>query len=299
MRRTLGGKARLTRLFSTFFVVCILLSLCSVAFAVDVTIPTADNAAVANVFEKTYEARTGSKPTTTSGVITEYELTALPSSSVPADDAGTVPAQTVLKVDSAGKKVTFSLEAYKNSDSKDVKALMQEFINNLKASSVSSNTQQDIMTRIQDSDTSVASMMLPMIFENTSADLYTAYRWVYPLLNSLRVVLGVGTIALIAMIMLSTVFDLAYIGLPMLQAGGEEGKKKPFGVSFEALTTVKDVQSQVAGSNGNGYKNAYFVYFRRRAVTYIILSVCIVYLIAGELSGLIGWLLSLVGGVVG
>ena len=70
------------------------------------------------------------------------------------------------------------------------------------------------------------------------------------------------------------------------------------GVSFEALRTVEDVEKGVSGGDGE-YRNAYLLYFKRRALTYIILAICIMYLICGGISGIIGFVLSLTTGITG
>lgn len=192
----------------------------------------------------------------------------------------------------------FSPEAFKNANNKKAKAAMTVFINELKDSAVDLDMQQEIMSTIQESDNDVAAVMIPLIFDESKADLYTAYKWLYPFLSIVRILFGIGAIGIIFLLVGSTIIDLVYIGLPVWrEQQAENGKSKnPFGVSYEAIKTVKEIE--LSTTEGN-YQNAYLLYFKRRALTYIVLAICLLYLIVGELGGLISWILSLASGVVG
>ena len=184
--------------------------------------------------------------------------------------------------------------------SSDVSKVMQRFVDAISAGGASDDAVQGFMTEFQDADQSISSIMLTMSFSNTQADMYQAYKIMKPFLDVLNIVLGVGCVLLILLLFFSTVMDLAYIGLPVWREAqaGKEGGKNPFGVSYEALTTVKEVEKGLGGGDG-GYRNAYLLYFKRRALTYIILALCIMYLICGGISGIISFVLSLVGGFTG
>lgn len=208
--------------------------------------------------------------------------------------------ETLLKVDTSS--ILVNPNAFKNCKDSDVTKAMRLFVDGLTNCGGNADTIQQIMANIQDVDTSVSSVMLPLIFESTKGDMYQAYKITSPFLNLLSIVLGVGAVILILLLLFSTVMDLAYIGLPVWreaqQSKNGNNGKNPFGVSYEALTTVKEVEKGLGGGDG-GYRNAYLLYFRRRALTYIILAICIMYLICGGLSGIIGFVLSLVSGITG
>lgn len=199
--------------------------------------------------------------------------------------------------------ISVNVSSFKNAKQSDVTKAMRAFtdaISNIEGANA--DTVQQIMNDLQEIDSSVASIMLPLIFESTKGDMFSAYKITSPFLNIFSVVLGVGAVCLIILLFGSTVIDLAYIGLPVwreAQANKEGGNKHPFGVSYEALRTVNEIEQGFGGSGGGEYKNAYLLYFKRRALTYIILAICIMYLICGGLSGIIGWVLSLVTGITG
>lgn len=200
-----------------------------------------------------------------------------------------------------GTTFTFHESNVSKFKEKDVRKALKLMVDGLKDSSIPDSAQNDIMNTIQDSSGDVAALMLPLIFDGTKADMFTAYKWLYPFLQVVRVIFGLGATVIIFMAVGTTIMDLAYIGLPVWrEAQAESGKngkagkeRKPFGVTYDAITTVKEVEM-----NLEVYKNAYLSYLKRRAVTYIVLSLAVLYLVAGELSGLISWILQLGSGIV-
>ena len=200
-----------------------------------------------------------------------------------------------------GTQLSINKTQWSKANKKDVNKAMRAFIDHLDTQGFSDDAMQSFMSNVQSSDNSVSSVMLPLIFEKTQGDMYQAYKITSPFLDILSVVLGVGAVILILLLLFSTVMDLAYIGLPVWresQAGKDGGKKNPFGVSYEAILTVEEVEKGIGGGDA-GYKNAYLLYFKRRALTYIILAICIMYLICGGLSGIISFVLTLVSGITG
>lgn len=141
--------------------------------------------------------------------------------------------------------------------------------------------------------------LLTSLFANTKADLFTAMKWFSPFQGTLGLILGIGVIFIIVLLIASTVFDLVYIGLPMARnvmdgKAEQNGKPRPFGVSTDAVRVVTENED---GNNKGTGGNMYVAYFKKRVVTYIILAVCILYLISGQLSSVIGWLLGQVSGI--
>lgn len=214
--------------------------------------------------------------------------------SVSTSDNGDATSLVLFEFDGTSK-LTFHDENYNKLNRKDAKKVLTAFINALKDSSISSDSQQSIMDAIVESNSDVSAVMLPLVFDNTKADIFTAYKWLAPFLQVVRVIFGLGAIVVILFAISTTIIDLAFIGLPMWRESTTEknGGKKPFGVSYEALSTVMAVEK-----NLESYQNAYLMYLKRRVTTYIVLSVAILWLVAGEMSGLIGWVLNLASGIV-
>lgn len=196
-------------------------------------------------------------------------------------------------------KILVDPKAFKQAKQSDVSAALNVFTEALTDVGSDPDTVHQIMKDMQDIDDSVSTIMLPLIFDSTKGDMYAAYKITSPFLNVLSVVLGVGAVCLILLLLFSTVMDLAYIGLPVWrETQSDKNGKHPFGVSYEALRTVNEIEKGIGGGDGE-YRNAYLLYFKRRALTYIILAICIMYLICGGLSGIIGFVLQLVSGITG
>lgn len=214
------------------------------------------------------------------------------------EDTETTGLTTVIEFKEAENKIIFHQDNFIKADKKEAKKALEYFIEELRTSSVSNNGQQNIMTMIQESNDRVAAMMIPLIFDESQADLFTAYKIIHPFLAVLSIVLGIGAYIIIFLLILSTVIDMLYIGLPVWRekvSENSKGSSNPFGVSYEALTTVKEIEAGLTDNSG-GYRNAYLLYFKRRALSYILLGICILYLVAGQLGGIISFILNLVSG---
>lgn len=199
-------------------------------------------------------------------------------------------------VSEEGTEIVFNAGAFSRASEKTVKQNMQVFVDELQSSQVSPETQQYIFDLISGANRDASVILVPMLMDSTSADLYTAMNIVDPFLQFMRVVFGLGAIVIVLLLATSTIIDLCYIGLPMARGDEKDGKPGlPF-VSWDAESVVKEVESSLGGDGG--YKNAYVIYFKRRAFTYIILAICLLYLVAGELGGVISWFLNLASGLV-
>lgn len=198
-----------------------------------------------------------------------------------------------------GDTVYVDKKVWKDAGNATIADVYQEFVDALIEVEADPDAVQSFMDSFGAADSSLGTTMLLITFNAVQPDLYKAYKIMEPFLNILNVVLGIGCVVLILILMGSTVMDLAYIGLPVWRETQDaKGKKNPFGVSYEALRTVQEVEKGLGGGDGE-YRNAYMLYFKRRALTYIVLALCIMYLICGGLTGVIGFVLSLVGGITG
>ena len=175
--------------------------------------------------------------------------------------------------------------------------VLNYFVDNLSKSESDKDAMNNFLTNLSEGDTDISAILLAAIFASTKGDLWRAWEIMRPTMNIISTILGIAAVILIFILLCSTVLDLAYIGLPIWREKIEkEGDKKmPFGVSWEAQSVVKEVEQSV----GESYKNGYLLYLKRRALSYILLSICIMYLITGGLSGIISFLLQMVSGITG
>lgn len=194
---------------------------------------------------------------------------------------------------------TINIDAFKYSTDSSRRMALQNYVEDLQSSGMSEQGQQAIINSMQDGNSQIKAQLIPILMSSTSADIYTAMKWAEPFMPIVRILLGFGAIIVTILLVLSTVFDLVFIGLPLARESvmnNDNGKGKPSFISADAYSVIKETESSTDSSGG--YKNAYIVYFKRRAITYVILSVCLLYLVAGEMSVLISWLMGLAEGIV-
>lgn len=216
-------------------------------------------------------------------------------------DDTSVPDKKFLKFDTTTGAVTVNITAFNNATEKSRKQVLGDLIKELHNSSVSEQSQQKLIDEMSASNGDVSRLLIPLVMDSTSADLFTAMKWINPILPIVRVIFGLGAIITAIVTIASTIMDLIFIGLPVGREFLENrqdqngGKKPPF-VSADAVSVIRETESALDSSGG--YKNAYVMYFKRRILTYIVLAICLLYLVVGELGGLIAWLLNLGSGVV-
>lgn len=208
----------------------------------------------------------------------------------------------IINSDGKGKgSYTFDETKFNTLEAKSQQAFVTDLMRELKSAKYSSTITQEFSDGLSAADSNIANLLIPFVFDDLGADMATAYKWVAPVLNTLRVILGVLAIGVLLILVISTILDCCYIGLPIAREFANKNNpdaigKKPFLISYDAYKTINEAESQMTGGE---YKNPFGVYFKRRAVTYIILALCLFYLVAGEMSGLISWLLSMVSGITG
>lgn len=220
--------------------------------------------------------------------------------------------------DASGNKVSYKMfiqqgsNSYKfNSDAfaKTESGLQQASLSTLARylnnsdTKISSADRTKIYNEIKNNCDSATASMIGVLFEDSKADMFSALQLFGPFSGVVGTILGCGVLILVILLLASTVLDLCYIGLPVARnwinvksdekSGGQGGK--PWGITNDAFSVINETETGNTSSGGK-YKNAYALYFKRRVVTYIILSICILYLLSGQIAGLIGWLMSLVSG---
>jgi hypothetical protein len=203
----------------------------------------------------------------------------------------------------SGNNLEFNTTVWSETSASEQTQVLSTFIKNLQTSQVSPQDQQTIMTQLENSNSTVQQVLLPITMSGTSADLFSAMRIINPFMPIFRVLLGIGAIVIMLALMLSTVVDLVYIGIPIFQEkvnempsngkGQVAGKRNKWFISHDAESVVRET-----GADTGAYQNPYLLYFKRRVFTWIILSICILYLVMGELGQVVAWLLHLGSGVL-
>ncbi|ASS98397.1 hypothetical protein B9L19_03500 [Geobacillus thermocatenulatus] len=207
----------------------------------------------------------------------------------------------ILVYDEANGVIKFNSKNFDDATDKSRKKALGIFVDALQNSPVSLQTQQNIINTMSTANEEVSKLLVPLLMDTAKADVYTAMRWVKPIIPVIQVIFGIGAVIISILLIGSTVIDLVFIGLPIAREAILDNRSEKSGrvkfISSDAEAVIKEVESSLADNTGR-YKNAYLTYFKRRALTYIILSICLLYLVMGELGNLIAWLLSLGEGVV-
>ena len=162
---------------------------------------------------------------------------------------------------------------------------------------------QAIYNEVKDNCGQANAAMVAALFQDTKADMFSALRIFQPFGGVVGTILGVFVVCIIVLILGSTALDIAYINIPIARnfmygkekdGGGDKGPKKPWGITHDAWSVVDECEGD-SGKDG-GYKNANIAYFKRRVITYIVVAIMILYLLSGQLSDIIAWVMKLVSG---
>lgn len=147
----------------------------------------------------------------------------------------------------------------------------------------------------------VGSKFMTEILKNTKPDFVSANRIYSPFSGVIGTALGLGCVLICALLGLSMVCDIAYITIPPIQAfggdgnGGNNGRSfKSFIFSASAKNAVKEAEQSMNGNGG--WKQPLGIYFKHQAIQLIVLGICLLYLVSGQLYTLVGWILDLLRG---
>lgn len=194
---------------------------------------------------------------------------------------------------------------------KDQQVAMDNFITELNNAGVSQEATNEISAALTEGYQGVAGvkvdiLQITYIFGKTQGDLLGAMGIISPFLPLINLVIGVVAIVVAAILVMSTVIDLAFIGLPMVRESmmAGDGEKtgntgtKPKALTYACWATINDVEGALGsggqgGTGGKTYKNAYGLYFKRRLWDYILLGICLSFLIFGGFGRFMSGLLNI------
>lgn len=175
---------------------------------------------------------------------------------------------------------------------------------------VTEETVNDFLTAMQNAS-GMGSTLLASILQNTKPDYVTANRIYEPFSGPVGTILGLLAILIMALLGVSMALDIFYIVVPAVQLalgdgdGGNGSDQNNSGIgkiiSIEARKAVKE-QSDGAGSNGqNGSSNkmAIGIYFKARWKGLLLLGICLLYLVQGQIYSFVAWIINLLSGFIG
>lgn len=177
------------------------------------------------------------------------------------------------------------------------------------ANQVTNETKTNWLNELQ-SCNGVGTQLMTSLLQNTKPDYATANRIYEPFSGIVGTVLGLGSILIMAFLGITMVLDLTYMCIPafrmMLSGDGATGDgkgngSKPKIISYEAVSAVQLAEggSGTSGQQGGTNKLAVGIYFKKRVIMLIVLGVCLLYLIQGQIFALVSMILDLVSGFLG
>lgn len=178
-----------------------------------------------------------------------------------------------------------------------------------KASLPTDDTVNDMMQVLQQ-QSGLGATLLATLLQNTKPDYVSANRLYEPFSGVVGTILGVISIILMAALGVTMALDLAYITIPAFQMslGGSEatdgngGKGKGIGgiISQEAKKAVQAADGGAGGQAGSGeYRAAVGIYFKYRWKGLVLLGLCLLYLVQGQIYSFVAWFIDLFSGFLG
>lgn len=192
-----------------------------------------------------------------------------------------------------GNNLEFNVTSWLDATTQSQTNVLTAFIDSLQKSGISSQDQQQVISTMEAQDSSIQQMMIPIVLQGTKANIYGGMKFIAPFLPVLDVITGIGVVVIMLLLVLSSVVDIVFIGLPIFRNQIQE-KKSMFLISHDAQLVVKQSESEV-GSSGS-FGNVYLMYIKKRIVTYLLISFCILWLVFGEVGGIISFIFNLTGG---
>lgn len=185
----------------------------------------------------------------------------------------------------------------------DIAENSYDAIDSDKADGVTESTVQNWWKELQTKN-GVGSKFMNEILKNTKPDFVTANAIYQPFSGVVGTLLGLLAILICALLGLVMAADICYITLPPVRNlvseddndKGKISKSKMF--SHDAIYAVQCAEDTSDGGSGGG-KQALGIYLKRRIFALILLGICLVYLINGQLYTFVGWILDILRGFLG
>jgi hypothetical protein len=190
-------------------------------------------------------------------------------------------------------------EATSKEQKKQVKKFMTKVDKSNMSATATSSLSSLLGTTDDEATVEMSVLLLPYILDETKGDVLGGMNILSGFLPYINVIIGLAAILIISLLVLSTVLDLAFIGLPQFREwmfdkaeggnGGGGGKVK--GITYAARAAVEEVEGK--GEGGGSGKNIYLCYLKKRIFDYIILGIALAFLVIGGFSSFVSALLDI------
>lgn len=153
----------------------------------------------------------------------------------------------------------------------------------------------------------VGSRFLNEILKNTKPDFVTANQMYAPMSKYVSIALGFICVVVMGLIGIVMGCDIAYITLPPVRllvsersdSGGGKNKVDSSKIfTHDAIYAVECAENERDGGSGGG-KQALGIYLKRRILALVLLGICLLYLIHGQIYTFVGMILDALNGFLG
>lgn len=170
---------------------------------------------------------------------------------------------------------------------------------------ITGETVTDLLDELQQVS-GAGSQIMAALMSDTKPDYATANRIYKPFSGIVGTALGLLSIIIMSLLAVTMALDIAYIVIPAFQLaldGGDDngsGKGMAKIISQEARSAVKSVSDGGgSGQSGSGNKIAIGQYFKMRWKALLLLGICLLYLVQGQIYSFVAWIIDLVSGFLG
>lgn len=191
--------------------------------------------------------------------------------------------------------LTMKMSLYKGSTQALKSKMMEYALNSIESSSMSTITKNKVYNFISSQDESTSSLVR-QLSTDVNADFADAYLIFKPFSGVIGTILGVFVIAIFLTITFMVLVDISYISIPIVKdfLTPDNANARPKFVSNEAWYAIKEVETA-----NSKKKEVLFVYLKSKSIQFFALSICILYLVSGEIYNLIGSMMDAFSGIVG
>ena len=187
----------------------------------------------------------------------------------------------------------------------DIFTYSDEAVEDDSVKGVEESTVENWMKQLQTKE-GVGSKFMIEITKNAKADFVTANRIWEPFAGPLGIFLGVLSIAVMILIGIVEAMDILYITIPPFRmlvsdenASNSKGLKPAVSkvITFDAILAVRAVEQN--SSNDGEVRQSLAIYLKRRIVALVLLGICLLYLVSGNIITFVGYILDIVSGFLG
>lgn len=195
--------------------------------------------------------------------------------------------QTIMSYSSETGIFTFNNGVYAVMTVQEKQEYMSTSLEYIKSSSLTTRDKNKLYNFVADQDGTTSSAIRNLKVDS-QADLATAASWYKPFSGIVSTILGVLALAVFIFLGVGVVVDIAYMVIPPFRILiSKHDDKKPFMVSHEAYTSVRESEDSADQGKYSGYMT---LYLRRRIGVLLLISFALLYLISGQIFDIIAFI---------